>query len=59
MRGGLLLFALFGFGLNGWLYLRGGLMPGLLRAPCLSWGARPGLAGGDPPYNRQADPIGT
>lgn len=29
MRAGLLLFALFGFALNGWLYLRGGLMPGL------------------------------
>ena len=32
MRWGLLLFAIFGFGLNGWLYLRGGLMPGLLIA---------------------------
>ena len=32
MRGGLVLFALFGFALNGWLYLRGGWMPGLLAA---------------------------
>ena len=30
MRVALLLFALFGFSLNGWLYLRGGWMPGLL-----------------------------
>lgn len=30
MRTGLVLFALFGFAMNGWLYLRGGWMPGLL-----------------------------
>ena len=32
MRTSLVLFALFGFAMNGWLYLRGGWMPGLLIA---------------------------